>query len=166
MSIDFAKGAIYLIMNVYVGFNASLMIFPDSLMLMRTPLDSVQDRLLPANVSIQAKLGEKIGWAAKMRDKYSERWGGNCVISCYLISNYQNILTSGNEMNLSSSNFTNSAKYLIKMKIKSIFYKLPTNKICGDMRKYLTLTPFWWSPGYKALGFLRFAKTLTNAGLL
>ena len=61
MSIDFAKGAIYLIMNVYVGFNASLMIFPDSLMLMRTPLDAVQDRLLPANVSIQAKLGEKIG---------------------------------------------------------------------------------------------------------
>ena len=46
----------------------------------------------------------------------------------YLISNYQNILTSGNEMNLSSSNFTNSAKYLIKTKIKSIFYNLPTNK--------------------------------------
>ena len=61
LSIDFAKGAIYLIMNVYVGFNASLMIFPDSLMRMRTPLDSVQDRRLAANVSIQAKLGEKIG---------------------------------------------------------------------------------------------------------
>ena len=41
LSIDFAKRAIYLIMNVYVGFNAALMIFPDSLMIMRTPLDVV-----------------------------------------------------------------------------------------------------------------------------
>ena len=153
MSIDFAKGAIYLIMNVYVGFNASLMIFPDSLMLMRTPLDSVQDRLLPANVSIQAKLGEKIGWAAKMRDKYWERWGGNCVISCYLISNYQNILTSGNEMNLSSSNFTNSAKYLIKMKIKSIFYKLPTNKYAAIWGNIWLWHPFGGLQAIKLSGF-------------
>ena len=43
LSIDFARGAIYLIMSVYVGFNASLMVFPDSLMIMRTPLDFVQD---------------------------------------------------------------------------------------------------------------------------
>lgn len=45
-------------------------------------------------------------------------------------------------MNLSSSNFTNSAKYLIKTKIKSIFYKLPTNKYATgyDEKKYLTLT--------------------------
>ena len=57
------------------------------------------------------------------------------VISCYLISNYQNILTTGNEMNLSSSNFTNSAKYLIKTKIKSIFYKLPTNKYATTRRR-------------------------------
>ena len=43
LSIDFVRGAIYLIMSVYVRFNASLMVFPDSLMIMRTPLDFVQD---------------------------------------------------------------------------------------------------------------------------
>ena len=64
LSIDFAKGAIYLIMNVYVGFNAALMIFPDSLMIMRTPLDFVQDRLL--SEMSQSKQNSKRNW---MRSK-------------------------------------------------------------------------------------------------
>ena len=71
-------------------------------------------------------------------------------------------------MNLSSSNFTNSAKYLIKTKIKSIFYKLPTNKYATTRGEIFdSVTPFGGLQarrgGQKPIEFLRFAKTLANA---
>ena len=59
-------------MSVYVGFNASLMVFPDSLMIMRTPLDFVQDTagcLLMSQFKQNSHPGEN--WMSRSKNETS-----------------------------------------------------------------------------------------------